>query len=73
VISDDQKIKLIAQHFKNIMYILGLDLKDDSLKGSLKGNPHRLLKMYVKEIFSGLNPKTKPEVTLFENKYHTMK
>lgn len=62
---DDLKIELIEKHFKDIMHILGLDLDDDSLKGT----PNRVAKMYVKEIFSGLNPKNKPEVALFENKY----
>lgn len=62
---DELKIELIAKHFKEIMHILGLDLEDDSLKGT----PQRVAKMYVQEIFSGLNPKNKPEVKLFENKY----
>ncbi|MBX9850154.1 MAG: GTP cyclohydrolase I FolE [Cytophagaceae bacterium] len=63
---DDQiKIELIEKHFKEIMLILGLDLKDDSLKGT----PNRVAKMYVKEIFSGLNPANRPEARLFENKY----
>lgn len=62
---DDEKIRMIANHFKSIMHILGLDLNDDSLKQT----PHRVAKMYVKEIFSGLNPANKPEVSLFENKY----
>lgn len=62
---DDLKIELIAKHFKEIMQILGLDLTDDSLKGT----PQRVAKMYVKEIFSGLNPANKPAVALFENKY----
>jgi len=63
---DDQlKIELIAKHFKEIMHVLGLDLNDDSLKGT----PNRVAKMYVEEIFSGLNPSNKPAVTLFENKY----
>jgi GTP cyclohydrolase I len=47
------------------MHIMGLDLTDDSLKGT----PHRVAKMYVKEVFSGLNPKNKPAAKLFENKY----
>jgi GTP cyclohydrolase I len=47
------------------MEILGLDLTDDSLQGT----PHRVAKMYVKEIFSGLNPANKPDIKLFENKY----
>lgn len=62
---DDLKIELIQKHFKEIMHILGLDLTDDSLKGT----PNRVAKMYVKEIFSGLNPANKPSVRLFENKY----
>jgi GTP cyclohydrolase I len=64
-IDDDLKIELIEKHFREIMHVLGLDLTDDSLKGT----PHRVAKMYVKEIFSGLNPKNKPKVALFENKY----
>ena len=65
LIKDDEKIKVIANHFKGIMQALGLDLNDDSLKGT----PHRVAKMYVKEIFSGLNRDNEPPVTLFENKY----
>ena len=65
VMDDDLKIELIEKHFKEIMHILGLDLDDDSLKGT----PNRVAKMYVKEIFSGLNPANKPDVALFENKY----
>lgn len=63
---DDLKMELIEKHFQEIMQILGLDLKDDSLKGT----PHRVAKMYVKEIFSGLNPENKPDIKLFENKYN---
>lgn len=63
--SDDQKIRKIQEHFAIIMETLGLDLTDDSLKGT----PHRVAKMYVKEIFSGLNPKNKPSISTFENKY----
>lgn len=62
---DELKIELIAKHFKEIMTILGLDLNDDSLSGT----PMRVAKMYVKEIFSGLNPDNKPTIRLFENKY----
>ncbi len=65
-LDDDLKIELISKHFKEIMQILGLDLSDDSLSGT----PNRVAKMYVKEIFSGLNPKNKPEVKLFENRYN---
>ncbi|MBP9185899.1 MAG: GTP cyclohydrolase I FolE [Bacteroidia bacterium] len=64
-LDNDLKIELIEKHFKEIMQILGLDLSDDSLKGT----PHRVAKMYVTEIFSGLNPANAPEVKLFENKY----
>ncbi len=63
--TDEEKIAVIAQHFQAIMETLGLDLTDDSLKGT----PHRVAKMYVKEIFQGLNPANKPVMTLFENKY----
>jgi GTP cyclohydrolase IA len=62
---DDLKMELIEEHFREIMQIMGLDLTDDSLKGT----PKRVAKMYVQEIFSGLNPANKPEPTLFENKY----
>ncbi len=65
-LDDELKIDLIQEHFKEIMQILGLDLTDDSLRGT----PERVAKMYVKEIFSGLNPKNKPEIKLFENKYN---
>lgn len=65
ILDDDLKIELIEEKFRDIMNILGLDLNDDSLKGT----PHRVAKMYVKEIFSGLNPANKPKMALFENKY----
>jgi GTP cyclohydrolase I len=64
-LDDRSKIELIAKHFTEIMNILGLDLKDDSLKGT----PHRVAKMYVQEIFAGLNPNNKPVAKLFENKF----
>ena len=64
-LSDEEKISKIEEHFREIMKILGLDLNDDSLKGT----PYRVAKMYVKEMFSGLDPKNKPPVSLFENKY----
>ena len=63
--NEDEKMKVIANHFKGIMQALGLDMNVDSLKGT----PQRVAKMYVKEIFSGLNPKNEPSVTLFENKF----
>jgi GTP cyclohydrolase I len=65
VLSDDEKVQKIAEHFGQIMDILGLDRSDDSLMGT----PHRVAKMYVKEIFSGLNPANFPDMKLFENKY----
>ncbi len=65
-LDDEVKIELIQKHFTEIMQILGLDLTDDSLSGT----PERVAKMYVKEIFSGLNPKNKPDTKLFENKYN---
>ncbi len=64
-LSDVEKKQKIEFHFKKIMETLGLDLTDDSLKGT----PQRVAKMYVEEIFSGLNPQNKPKVALFENKY----
>lgn len=64
-IDNELKIELIEKHFREIMNVLGLDLTDDSLRGT----PKRVAKMYVEEIFSGLDPKNKPAVTLFENKY----
>lgn len=63
--SDDEKIKSIQHHFAKIMEELGLDLSDDSLSGT----PYRFAKMYVKELFYGLNPKNKPKLSVFENKY----
>lgn len=64
-LSDEQKMEKIELHFREIMETLGLDLKDDSLKGT----PARVAKMYIREIFSGLNPANKPDITLFENRY----
>lgn len=63
---DDLKIELIEKHFREIMIILGLDLNDDSLTGT----PRRVAKMYVQEIFKGLNPLNRPDSKLFENKYN---
>ncbi len=64
-LDDELKIELIEEKFRDIMNILGLDLNDDSLAGT----PERVAKMYVKEIFSGLNPENKPDIKLFDNKY----
>ena len=63
--SDEEKIKNIQHHFKMIMQEMGLDLTDDSLSGT----PYRVAKMYVKELFYGLNPANKPKLSTFENKY----
>jgi len=65
ILTNEEKKVKIAQHFEQIMETLGLDLTDDSLKGT----PARVAKMYVDEVFSGLDPKNKPKVALFENKY----
>ncbi|GAB3574582.1 GTP cyclohydrolase I FolE [Spirosoma luteolum] len=64
-LDNETKIDLIEEHFREIMNILGLDLTDDSLKGS----PRRVAKMYVNEIFRGLDPANKPQATLFDNKF----
>jgi len=64
--SDDQKMKSIETHFHSIMEEMGLDMTDDSLKGT----PHRVAKMFIQEIFSGLNPQNKPKISVFENSYH---
>jgi GTP cyclohydrolase I len=63
--TDEEKIAEIAKYFEAIMQTLGLDLTDDSLKGT----PLRVAKMYVKEVFQGLNPTNKPSISMFENKY----
>jgi len=65
LLNDSEKIALIEDKFRDIMNILGLDLTDDSLRGT----PYRVAKMYVQEIFSGLSPENKPDIKLFENKY----
>jgi GTP cyclohydrolase I len=64
-LSDTEKMEKIEHHFREIMETLGLDLNDDSLKGT----PKRVAKMYIQEIFSGLNPANKPKIALFKNKY----
>lgn len=63
--SEEEKMDIIEDHFKVIMETLGLDLRDDSLRGT----PRRVAKMFVQEIFSGLDPENKPNISLFENKY----
>jgi GTP cyclohydrolase I len=63
--SDKEKKERISILFSEIMDVLGLDLTDDSLQGT----PDRVAKMYIEEIFSGLDPKNKPKIALFDNKY----
>lgn len=65
LLSDTQKKEKIADLFAEIMDVMGLDLTDDSLKDT----PKRVAKMYIEEIFSGLNPLNKPKISLFDNKY----
>jgi GTP cyclohydrolase I len=64
-LSEEEKIERIEGHFAQIMKTLGLDLNDDSLAGT----PHRVAKMYVKEVFSGLHPDNRPNIRLFDNTY----
>jgi len=64
-LSDTEKKEQISYLFGEIMNVMGLDLNDDSLQGT----PKRVAKMYIDEIFSGLNPENKPKIALFENKY----
>ena len=64
-LSDQEKIERIKKNVTDIMHTLGLDLTDDSLSGT----PNRVAKMYVKEIFGGLNPEKKPTSSTFDNKY----
>lgn len=64
-ISDEEKMSIIEDKFRDIMETMGLDLTDDSLRGT----PHRVAKMFIKEIFYGLNPENKPKISVFENKF----
>ena len=64
-LSDHTKIDLITEKFEEILRILGLDPEDDSLKDT----PSRIAKMYINEIFKGLDPKNRPKITLFKNTY----
>jgi GTP cyclohydrolase I len=64
-LTDDQKIELIKKDVASILTTLGMDLTDDSMKGT----PNRVAKMFVKEIFGGLNPIKKPSTSTFENGY----
>lgn len=64
-LSNEEKIDIIKDDVRHILETLGLDLSDDSLKGT----PNRVAKMFVKEIFGGLNPNKKPKASTFDNKY----
>ena len=64
-LSDAEKVAIIEEKFHEILTTLGMDLTDDSLRGT----PHRVAKMYVKEIFYGLNPENKPKISVFDNKF----
>jgi GTP cyclohydrolase I len=64
--TDLQKMTSIEKHFHAIMEEMGLDMTDDSLKGT----PHRVAKMFIQEIFSGLDPANKPKISVFENSYN---
>tara|TARA_B110001452_G_scaffold192555_1_gene162583 strand:+ start:666 stop:1343 length:678 start_codon:yes stop_codon:yes gene_type:complete len=65
ILSEEEKINMIKQDVQHIMETLGLDLTDDSLKGT----PNRVAKMFVNEIFGGLDPAKKPKASTFDNKY----
>ena len=65
ILEDKEKIRRIKENVREIMLTLGLDLDDDSLKGT----PNRVAKMFVTEIFGGLHPERKPKSSTFENKY----
>jgi GTP cyclohydrolase I len=64
--SDIEKMASIEKHFHCIMEEMGLDMNDDSLQGT----PHRVAKMFIQEIFSGLNPANKPKISVFDNSYN---
>jgi len=64
-ITDEQKIESIKKDVENILLTLGMDLTDDSMKGT----PNRVAKMFVKELFGGLNPDKKPKASTFDNNY----
>jgi GTP cyclohydrolase I len=64
--SDSEKMQTIEKHFHIIMEEMGMDMTDDSLQGT----PHRVAKMFIQEIFSGLNPANKPKISVFDNSYN---
>ncbi|BDU25377.1 MULTISPECIES: GTP cyclohydrolase I FolE [unclassified Flavobacterium] len=64
-LTDEEKIEKIKKDVENILQTLGMDLTDDSIKGT----PNRVAKMFVKEIFGGLNPAKQPKASTFDNNY----
>lgn len=64
-LSEEEKIEYIAERFRDIMQVIGLDLADDSLART----PYRVAKMYVKEIFSGLDLKQFPQISFIEDRF----
>ena len=64
-LTDEQKIESIKGEVEKILHTLGMDLTDDSIKGT----PNRVAKMFVKELFGGLNPAKKPNASTFDNNY----
>ncbi|PCH53649.1 MAG: GTP cyclohydrolase I FolE [Flavobacteriaceae bacterium] len=64
-ISDEEKRNRIEANVRDILDTLGMDLEDDSIKGT----PKRVAKAYVNEIFSGLNPANRPKLSIFDNNY----
>lgn len=65
-LSNEEKIRVIAEHFEEIMKVLGLDLTNDSLAKT----PYRVAKMYVQEVFSGLDENNFPRISFFKNPFH---
>jgi GTP cyclohydrolase I len=65
-ISDKEKIAKIQESVKDILLTLGMDLNDDSLKGT----PRRVAKAFVNEMFMGLNPVNMPKASTFDNNYN---
>ncbi len=64
VVSREEKKEKIEYHMREVLSLLALDLTDDSLVET----PHRIAKMYVDEIFSGLDYTNFPKITVIENK-----
>lgn len=63
-LTNAEKKARIEAHMRGVMEVLGLDMSDDSLAET----PERIAKMYVEEIFSGLDYQTFPKITLIDNK-----